>query len=415
MKKTLLLLLLFFVACSSPDSDIVHQQVTVGAEVLLEEQLPLLEGKNVGLITNHTAILPDGRHIADVFHGNPNISLTALFGPEHGIRGEADRAVDHGTDPATGLPVYSLYGDTRKPTPEMLAEIDVLIFDIQDVGARFYTYISTMNNAMEAAAEQGKEFIVLDRPNPITGRYFDGNILDTDFRSFVGIQPIPVAHGMTVGELAYMFNEEGLLENGVRAELTVVQMKNYRRNMWFDETGLPWIKPSPNMLTLQTAIVYPATCFLEGTNISEARGTGNPFEWFGAPWIDGELLAEELNGHELPGVRFEPIEYVPGRIVDGIEIYPPKFVDETCYGVTMQIIDRNAFESVKTGVYILATLSRLYPDRYEWRNERMDRLWGTDTVRKALMEGELPSAIIQKWENDLNAFSAVREKYLLYQ
>jgi uncharacterized protein YbbC (DUF1343 family) len=410
MKKFLILTLFIIVSCAEPPPG----PVKIGAEVLIERHLDVVQDKRVGLITNHTGILPDSRHLVDVFHGHEAINLTVLFGPEHGIRGDADRPVEHGKDPTTGLPVYSLYGETRKPTPEMLENVDVIVFDIQDVGARFYTYISTMNNAMETAAEQGKEFIVLDRPNPITGKYIDGNILDTDYRSFVGIQPIPVAHGMTVGELAMMFNEEGWLENGVKADLTVIGMENYRRPLWYDETGLPWIKPSPNMLTLNTAIVYTATCFLEGTNVSEGRGTEHPFEWFGAPWIDANNLVHTLNGYELPGVVFEPVSYLPVDTVDGIRIHPPKFMGEICYGAAMRITDRDTFQPVRTAVYILFTLKWMYRDEFEWRDERMDRLWGTDRVRANIQAGNDPKEIIEEWQNELNNFLAIREKYLLY-
>ncbi len=411
MKTLLLCILLCAAACSLPE----RERVRIGAEVLLEDSLNLVAGKNVGLITNHTGLLPDGRHIADVMHEHPDINLVVLFGPEHGIRGDADREVGHGTDPATGLMVYSLYGDVRKPTPEMLENVDVLIFDIQDVGARFYTYISTMNNAMEAAAEQGKKFIVLDRPNPITGSYVDGNILEPEFHSFVGIQSIPVTHGMTVGELAAMFNGEGWLNSDESADLTVVTAKNYNRSMWYDETGIPWIKPSPNMLSLNTAVVYTATCFLEGTNVSEGRGTETPFEYLGAPWVDGTRLAEVLNSHELPGVIFEPVLYVPGEIVDGVAIYPPKFAGETVQGVYLNVTDRDAFNPVGTGVYILHALATLYPDRLQWRNARMDNLWGTDKVRTMINDGMSPAEIIERWQPDLDQFMATREKYLLYR
>jgi len=409
MKKIHFVFLLFITACAG----YTDAPVKIGAELLFEEHIDLLQGKRVGLVTNHTGILPDGRHLADVLHEHEALELTALYAPEHGIRGDATHAFDHSEDSATGLQVYSLYGDTRKPTPDMLDDIDVLIFDIQDVGARFYTYISTMNNTMEAAAENGKKFIVLDRPNPITGVYVDGTILDPEFRSFIGIQPIPVAHGMTVGELAIMVNEEGWLESGVKADLTVIQMQNYRRSMWYDQTELPWVKPSPNMLRLSTAIVYPATCFFEGTNVSDGRGTDHPFEWFGAPWMNGEELAKALNVYELPGVVFEPIAYTPGNMVNGVRI-SPKFMGEVCYGVGMNITDRNAFQPVSTGVYILSTIYRLYSDEIVWRENWMDLLWGTDHIRTAIQEGIGPTEIVSGWQEELEEFLSVREKYLLY-
>ena len=410
MKKILFVFLLFIVSCAV----YTDAPVKIGAELLFEEHIDLLQGKRVGLVTNHTGILPDGRHLVDVLHEHEAVELTALYAPEHGIRGDATRAFDHSEDPATGLHVYSLYGDNRKPTPDMLEDIDVLIFDIQDVGARFYTYISTMNNAMEAAAENGKEFIVLDRPNPITGVYVDGPILDPDFRSFIGIQPIPVAHGMTVGELATMFNEEGWLENGVKAELTIIRMENYRRSTWFDQTELPWIKPSPNMLRLSTAIVFPATCFFEGTNVSDGRGTDHPFEWFGTPWINGEELAQALHAYELPGVVFEPITYTPGDMVNGVRI-SPKYMGELCYGVEMNITDRNVFRPVSTGIYILSTIYRMYGNELVWRENWMDLLWGTDRIRTAIQKGIDPAEIIDGWQEELEDFLSVRENYLLYE
>jgi uncharacterized protein YbbC (DUF1343 family) len=391
-----------------------QSRVKIGAEILIEKHLDLIKGKKIGIVTNHTGILPDGRHIVDVLNGIEGVKIVALFGPEHGIRGEVPdgKSISHGVDAKTGIPVFSLYGEVKKPTEEMLKDIDVLIFDIQDVGARFYTYISTMSYCMEACAEMGKKFIVLDRPNPIRGVYVDGPILEPRFKSFVGLHPIPVAHGMTVGELAKMFNDEGWLENGVKADLTVVKMENYSRKMWFDQTGLPWVKPSPNMMTLKTAIVYTATCFIEGTNVSEGRGTQHPFEWIGAPWIDGEKLAKELNYYKLPGVKFEPISFTPTDI-EKVTV-DPKYEGEKCGGVYLNVYDREKFEPVKVGVYILYALKKLYPDKFKWRTAGQDRLWGTDKVRLMIDEGKKPDEIIKTWEDDVKKFLSIRQKYLLY-
>jgi uncharacterized protein YbbC (DUF1343 family) len=391
-----------------------QSRVKIGAEILIEKHLDLIKGKKIGIVTNHTGILPDGRHIVDVLNEIEGVKIVALFGPEHGIRGEVPdgKSISHGVDAKTGIPVFSLYGDVKKPTEEMLKDIDVLIFDIQDVGARFYTYISTMSYCMEACAEMGKKFIVLDRPNPIRGVYVDGPILEPRFKSFVGLHPIPVAHGMTVGELAKMFNDEGWLENGVKADLTVVKMENYSRKMWFDQTGLPWVKPSPNMMTLKTAIVYTATCFIEGTNVSEGRGTQHPFEWIGAPWIDGEKLAKELNYYKPPGVKFEPISFTPTDI-EKVTV-DPKYEGEKCGGVYLNVYDREKFEPVKVGVYILYALKKLYPDKFKWRTAGQDRLWGTDKVRLMIDEGKKPDEIIKTWEDDVKKFLSIRQKYLLY-
>jgi uncharacterized protein YbbC (DUF1343 family) len=391
-----------------------QSRVKIGAEILIEKHLDLIKGKKIGIVTNHTGILPDGRHIVDVLNEIEGVKIVALFGPEHGIRGEVPdgKSISHGVDAKTGIPVFSLYGEVKKPTEEMLKDIDVLIFDIQDVGARFYTYISTMSYCMEACAEMGKKFIVLDRPNPIRGVYVDGPILEPRFKSFVGLHPIPVAHGMTVGELAKMFNDEGWLENAVKADLTVVKMENYSRKMWFDQTGLPWVKPSPNMMTLKTAIVYTATCFIEGTNVSEGRGTQHPFEWIGAPWIDGEKLAKELNYYKLPGVKFEPISFTPTDI-EKVTV-DPKYEGEKCGGVYLNVYDREKFEPVKVGVYILYALKKLYPDKFKWRTAGQDRLWGTDKVRLMIDEGKKPDEIIKTWEDDVKKFLSIRQKYLLY-
>lgn len=410
---TLILLVLSGCNTSNPDKS-TSKKVIIGAERLFEDEfLPLIQGKRIGLVTNHTGLLPDGRHIVDLLHEHPEVNLTVLFGPEHGIRGDADSHVADGTDPATGLPIISLYGKTRKPTAEMLQDVDVLIFDIQDIGARFYTYIATMNRVLDAAANNDVPYIILDRPNAIGGEYVDGPIGDAH-SPVTKISNLPVTHGMTVGELARMFNKERKKAKLPQASLTVVPMKNYSRQQWYDDTGLPWIKPSPNMLTLTTATVYPASCLLEGTNISEARGTLHPFEHIGAPWIDGEQLAEQLNSYQLPGVKFEPASYVPDSIVDGIQIYPPKFLGEKCMSARMVVTDRNAFKSVKAGVYILHALQMLYPDKLEWREKRIDGLLKTPAVREQLQAMKHPQEIIAQWNKALAFFKEVKKEYLLY-
>ena len=391
------------------------KRVVIGAERLLEPAyFPLVKGKNVALVTNHTGLLPDGRHLVDVLHENKDVELKLLFGPEHGIRGEEDNHVADGKDNSTGLPVVSLYGKVRKPTPEMLEGIDVILFDIQDVGARFYTYIATMSHVLEAAAEAGIPYVVLDRPNAIGGKYVDGPVGEKQLQPIVGVDQLPVVHGMTVGELAHMFNEERGNEGLPKAALTVVKMENYQRDMWFDETGLPWVKPSPNMLTLTTAALYPMTCLLEGTNVSEARGTLHPFEHIGAPWIDGEVLRKKMSSYKLPGVTFAASSFVPESVVDGIEIYPPKFLGEACFSAQITLKEREAFESAKAAVYMLDALKELYPDELEWKEKRMDGLWKTQAVRTQLLEGVSPAEIIGGWQEGLVFFKARRFSYLLY-
>ncbi|MBD8487909.1 DUF1343 domain-containing protein [Echinicola sp. CAU 1574] len=391
------------------------KRVVIGAERLFEDEFfPLIRGKKVALITNHTGLLPDGKYLVDVLYEREDVDLALLFGPEHGIRGEEDTHVADGTDKSTGLPVISLYGEVRKPTPEMLADVEVLIFDIQDVGARFYTYIATMMHVLEAAAEQGIPYLVLDRPNAIGGVYVDGPVGDHQMEPVTGVDQLPVVHGMTVGELAHMFNEERGNNGKAKADLTVVKMENYTRDMWYDETGLPWVKPSPNMLTLTTAALYPMTCLLEGTNVSEARGTLHPFEHIGAPWIKGDQLALQLNSYNLEGVNFTSASFAPGKIVDGIEIYPPKFLEDNCSSAFIELKNRSEFASSKAAVYMLDALYRLYPEDLEWKEGRMDRLWKTKSVREGIIAGQNPEEIIAGWKEGLGYFERVRKQYLLY-
>ncbi|RMG27446.1 MAG: DUF1343 domain-containing protein, partial [Methanobacteriota archaeon] len=301
---------------------------------------------------------------------------------------------------------------TKKPTPEMLKHIDILVFDIQDIGTRYYTYISTMAYAMEAAAEQKIPFVVLDRPNPITGTKVEGNVLEKEFASFVGLFPIPVRHGMTVGELATMINQEGWLRNGIKANLTVIPMKYWQRKFWYDETGLPFIKPSPNIPDLMSAIVYPGTCLLEGTNVSEGRGTHQPFQVFGAPWIDAQQLTRELNALNLPGVTFLDTVFTPVSI-PGMATHP-KYENRKCYGAFLQVTDREQFQPYKTGIHIVNTIYHMYPDSLQWRIAHFDRLCGSDAIRKAILKNIHPEEIFASWKEKLDAFKVLRTSYLLY-
>ncbi|TBW25829.1 exo-beta-N-acetylmuramidase NamZ domain-containing protein [Gramella sp. KN1008] len=390
------------------------KRVRIGAERLFEkEYFQLLKGKRIGLITNHTGILPDGQHLVDLLSKNPQTDLKLLFGPEHGIRGEQDTHVSDSKDIATGLPVISLYGKTQRPTPEMLEQIDVLIFDIQDIGARYYTYIRTMLFAMEAAAENKIPYIVLDRPNPINAITVAGPI-GTPFKPVTNIESLPVVHGMSIGEMATMFNKERERAGRSTAELTVVPLENYNRSSYFDKTGLPWIKPSPNMLRLTTALLYPATCLLEGTNFSEGRGTLKPFEFIGAPWIRAEELSSLLNSYKLPGVKFRPASFKPDSIVEGIKIYPPKFVGEEIPAVEILITNRDEINSVDLGIYILHALKTQYLDEFEWKEKRIDHLLKTSNVRELLDNGESPENVSRNWKEELEYFQKQREKYLLY-
>lgn len=388
--------------------------VKAGADVLFESKMDLIEGKRIGLVTNHTAILSNGKHLADVLHSTQNVTLAALFGPEHGVRGDAPdgRTIRDTVDANTGVPVFSLYGRINKPTPEMLKDVDVLVFDIQDVGARFYTFISTMFLCMESAAENKIPFIVLDRPNPITGNLMGGPIRVDSLKTFVGWVPVPIAHGMTVGELAQMANTEGWLKDKMSANLTVVKMENWKRSMWYDETSLRWIKPSPNMATLTTAIVYPGLCLIEGINVSEGRGTEKPFEYIGAPWIDGKKLTETVRRYNLPGVTFKPVTFTPQEIPNVAA--NPKYKGRECAGIYVNVTDRTKLDPVKTGIAVVAAIHALYPDSLQFRERGFDRLAGTPMIREAILKGISVETIVSSWSEALKEFSKKRIPSLLY-
>lgn len=404
-----LLILLIAVSFGVGQVAVEAARVQPGIEVLLDEYVHLIAGKRIGLITNHTGVDSQGTHIADLLKAAPQVTVAAFFAPEHGLRGDrpAGERIASYIDPATGVPVHSLYGNTLKPTPEMLRGIDVLLFDIQDVGTRFYTYIYTMAYAMEAAAEQDIPFIVLDRPNPIGGEIVEGPVLDPRFSSFVGLYPIALRHGMTVGELALFFNTE----QNIGADLTVVPMRGWERSMWFDDTGLPWIAPSPNMRTLATATVYPGLGLIEGTNVSEGRGTDRPFETIGAPWIDGQRLAEALNGLDLPGVRFHPTTFTPTT---------SKFQGQRSEGVLIEVTDRTSFRAVTTGVSVIRIIKTLYPGEFAWRAPDrsgtyfFDLLVGIDSVRMLLELNAPADNIARTWAAPLANFQELRANYLLY-
>lgn len=391
-------------------------RVVTGAEQLVERGGAQLAGQRVGLLTNPTGVLPDLRHLVDVLHdsasGNAsgNVNLVAVFGPEHGFRGAAPAGQSGGSfrDPATGLPVYDTYQKRGQELAAIFtrAGVDTVVFDIQDVGARFYTYIWSMFDAMEAAALAGTRFVVLDRPNPVTGTRAEGPVLRPAYATFVGRQPIAQRHGMTAGELALLFNGEFLPQTiGRRVELEVVELRGWRRDMWWEETGLPWVLPSPNMPTVDTAVVYPGTCLLEGTNLSEGRGTTRPFELLGAPWIDHRLAAA-LNAADLPGVAFREAWFQPTA---------SKYAGQTAGGVQVHVTDRDAFDPIRTALTILAEVKRLYPTRFAWREDRwIDKLTGSDVVRRMIDAGAEPDEVVAAWQTDLRKFEQVRARYLLY-
>ncbi len=374
--------------------------VLTGIDVLQRDGFRQLRGRKVGLITNHTGINRHWVSTIQLLHESKNVDLVALFSPEHGLEGKLDFAnINDARDSRTGLKVYSLYGKTRTPTDEMLKGIDTLVFDIQSIGTRFYTYISTMGNAMRAAAEHDIRLVVLDRPNPINGTDVQGPVLDAGSESFVGFHRIPVRHGMTAGELARMFNVE--LELGL--DLIVIAMEGWNRADFHDATGLPWTNPSPNMRCLTQALLYPGIGLLETTNLSVGRGTDTPFEIIGAPWLDGVKLARELNAGPLPGVRFVPIRFTP---------VSSKFKDQLCGGVNIVITSRDTFHSLDTGLHLARVLRQSYPD--QWRTSSLNRLLSHKDTYAALLANKSIDTIRAGYRKGLDRFRARRQKHLLY-
>lgn len=375
------------------------QPVATGLDVLASEQFAPLRGKRVGLITNHSGLDAAGRRNVDLLRVAPGVRLVALFSPEHGLAGNAERRIAGGRDAASGLPVHSLYGDHLRPTPAMLAGIDALVFDIQDAGARFYTYISTMGYAMQAAAAQGIPFYVLDRPNPLGGEAVQGPLLEPELRSFTGYFPLPVRHGMTVGELARLFNGE----DKIGAQLEVIAMRGYRRSDWFDQTGLAWRPPSPNLRNLTEAILYPGVGMVEGANISVGRGTATPFELLGAPWIDGPALAAYLNGRHIAGVHFTAAEFTPEA---------DRYRQQPCHGVRLQLLERQTLDSPALGIELAAALQTLYPEIFRL-NQTLGSI-GSPAVLTAIRAGIDARTIVANEREALTAFRQLRQQYLLY-
>ena len=372
----------------------------------------LVRGLRLGLIANPTAVTADLVHAVQALHAARGVRLKALFGPEHGIWADAQDLVEveDSRDPLTGLPVFSLYGKTRIPTAEMLSGVDALLFDVQDVGARYYTFIYTMLHALQACARYRRRLVVLDRPNPLGGTALEGNVLEPEYLSFVGMHPLPPRHAMTVGELALLFREE----LGLDADLQVVRMRGWRREMAFEETGLPWVMPSPNMPTVDTAWVYPGGCLVEGTNLSEGRGTTRPFELVGAPWLDPWRLARDLEKERLPGVRFRPTYFTPTF---------QKHAGRRCGGVQVHVRDRRRFTSYLTYLLLIFHARRQDPARFAWRDppyeyehvkRPIDILFGSDEFRRSTDQGNSPRRLAARWKAGLARFRRRRAQYLLY-
>ena len=387
-------------ARSSPKRSGRAARVQTGLDVLEAEKFARLRGKRIGLITNHTGVDAQGRRNIDVLAKAQGVTLVALFSPEHGLAGHADEKVSSTKDPTTSLPVYSLYGDTRRPTDEMLQGIDALVFDIQDAGVRFYTYTVTMAYCMEEAAKRKISFFVLDRPNPMGGDIVEGPMLDPDKTSFVAYYPVPVRYGLTIGELAQFFNEE----NHIGADLHVITMRNWHRNYFFESTGIKWIPPSPALRTAKGSVLYPGIEILQASGVSVGRGTQTPFEEFGAPWMNGEEVAAALNERHLPGLRFTPKDFIPiGGPHSG----------QRCGGVSILVTDRFTARTMRLGLEIAEVLQRLYPKDFD--TDKLIGLVGNADAVQQIKDGLAPEKIVAGWSDALKAFDQSRRKYFLYK
>jgi uncharacterized protein YbbC (DUF1343 family) len=375
-------------------------RVQTGLDVLEAEKFAPLRGKHVGLITNHTGLDYQERTTINVLAHAPEVQVVALFSPEHGIAGHSDEKLASSKDASTGLPIFSLYGDHLRPTDEMLQGIDALVFDVQDAGVRFYTYTTTMAYCMEEAAKRKIAFFVLDRPNPLNGDIVEGPVLDAEKTSFVGYYPLPVRYGLTIGELAQFYNTE----NHINADLHVIPMRNWHRNYFFESTGLKWIPPSPNLRTLKGSLLYPGLEILQNAGVSVGRGTEAPFEEFGAPWINGEDMAEVLNAKGLPGVHFANQPFIP---VSGL------YAGQHCGGVSVRVTDRAALRSMRIGLEIVAALNKKYPDHFDVN--KILFLVGNDSTLQQLQSGTAVNEIIASWAKDIAAYDAARRRYFLYK
>jgi uncharacterized protein YbbC (DUF1343 family) len=375
-------------------------RVQTGLDALEAQKFAPLRGKHVGLITNHTGLDSQGRSTVDILSHAPGVHLVALFSPEHGLAGSNDEKIVSSRDPSTGLQVHSLYGETLRPTDEMLAGIDTLVFDVQDAGVRFYTYTTTMAYCMEEAAKRNIAFFVLDRPNPLGGEIVEGPMLDPDKTNFVAYFPLPVRYGLTIGELAQLFNAE----NHIGTDLHVIAMKNWRRNYFFESTGIRWIPPSPNLRTIKGSILYPGIEILQNAGVSVGRGTQTPFEEFGAPWLNGSDVARGLNERRLPGVHFAAQPFIP---IVGL------YSGQRCGGVAVRITDRSSVRSMRIGLEIAAILRKLYPQQFD--PDKLLLLAGNADTIQQLQAGAAPDRIVASWSHSLAAFDAIRRKYFLYK
>lgn len=395
----------------SPDA-----RVIVGADRLFNEYKRHIHGKRVGLVSNHSGRTGDGNHLADLLYEDPNVELVSIMGMEFNVRTNdysLPRDPESTIDEQTGVRKYSLYGQTHKPTPEMLDNVEIIVFDIQEVGARFYEHVNILGFVMEAASESGIPVIVLDRPNPVGGMHVDGFVADSSqYYTFGSYTRIPIVHGMTMGELALLYNGERLLRSGKTVDLTVVEMQGWTRSMMFDQTGLTWSKPSPNLYTLESIFAYLGTCIFEAYNVSEGRGTDKPFEYIGAPWVDNLRVVSMLANLDMPGVSFEPIEFVPVKLPHLSR--DPKLAGQVSKGVYVNVTDRKLFQPYRAGVALLWAIHTVHSDQMVLNPQTLLRLTGTPRLMNMIADGRTPSEIFLSWEAELDEFMKVRSRYLIY-
>lgn len=401
---------------ATPAPAAARATVKVGADRLLTEYAHLLRGKRLALVSNHSGRLADGTHLADALFTLPGAPLRVLFGMDHDIRSNdysAPKDADRAIDATTGLTKYNLYGDVHRPTREMFADAQVVVFDVQEVGARFYEHINILGFVMDAAAEYGLEVIVLDRPNPITGLRADGFVTDSAYRfRFGSYARVPVLHGMTMAELARYYNGERLLQGGHAVKLHVVPMLGWKRGMWLDETGQEWRKPSPNLLTLESLLAYTGTCLFEAVNVSEGRGSDRPFEMIGAPWLDNVRAVAMVNALKLDGVRFDTVTFTPEQ--KPFHGRPPKLTGERLAGISIHVTDRNLFRPYRSGVALLWAVNKLHAEKLVWNDAVLERLTATPRLKQMILSGKAPSEIFASWSREVSAFEARSAKYKLY-
>lgn len=408
----LTILVFFNTSCYSRSSN--QENLQTGADRLVREFLYKIENKNLALVVNHTSLLSNGEHLVDALLKFERIRIKKIFSPEHGFRGDiqAGEYIRDGIDSKTELPIISLYGNQKKPTSEMLRDIDIIIYDIQDIGIRYYTYISTLYYILESASELSKKVILLDRPNPISGSIIEGPVLKEQFKSFVGIAPIPIRYGMTAGELALFFANEKFTGNLDSNQLEIIKIKDWDRSKYLDFYSDSWINPSPNIPDLNTAIIYAGTCLIEATNISEGRGTTKPFKFIGAPFIEPEKLVETLLEFNPEGILIHPVSFTPKEI-KGV-VSNPKYKNELCYGIEIELFDREKFKPVKFGLQLVSALTKLYPKNISFNFRFFDNLSGDAKIREQILSGKNPDKIYDGLLTELEKFKNKRNKYLLY-